>query len=185
MAAFRAIHRSGSIGYPVINPLFNEAEMAVRQPTHLACVEGRIGEPDWQHLPRRLGTDALNHHSLGVFPCPGQQHSCRDRNVAEKALIPVLGSGNQYLSFTSGKCRQMLLNLGLQLALTFFSGKLTAIRPGKQFFQVMWSALSLSLVISKRLAGGARSQKLAQICHIFVTGKFGGPKCKKGRPVSN
>jgi len=73
-----------------------------------------------------LGTDALNHRSLGVFPGPGQQHSCRDRHVAEKALIPVLGSGNQYLSFTSGKCRQMLLNLGLQLVLAFFSGKLTA-----------------------------------------------------------
>ena len=79
----------------------------------------------------------------------------------------------------------MAENPGLQLVLTFFSGKLTAIRPGKQFFQVMWSALSLSLVISKRLAGGARSQKLAQICHIFVTGKFGGPKRKKGRSVTN
>tara|TARA_Y100000588_G_scaffold56331_1_gene53994 strand:- start:242 stop:433 length:192 start_codon:yes stop_codon:yes gene_type:complete len=31
----------------------------------------------------------------------------------------------------------MAENPGLQLVLTFFSGKLTAIRPGKQFFQVV------------------------------------------------
>jgi len=142
MAAFRAIHRSGSIGYPVINPLFNEAEMAVRQPTHLACVEGRIGEPDWQHLPRRLGTDVLNHRFLGVFPGPGQQHSCRHRHIAEKTLFLVLAGGYQYLPFTSGKFLKMLLNQDLQLALAFFSGKLTAIRPRKQFFldSAEWSS---------------------------------------------
>lgn len=38
--------------------------------------------------------------------------------------------------------------------------------------------------ISPNHPNGA-SQRLAQICHIFVTGKFGGPKRKKGRSVTN